>query len=193
MTRTRLRLLRWLFCLILLFVAGSILAQEAAPQPTINMLGFQRENNQIEWIITVGNVGDIDARNVVITDNLPRSLQVDNVQINTGTANVNNQTVTVVLPVLAPNEVVQFSIFSTRLRNDNAVNTVCISADNVADMNCVPAVAVQSLPNTGETPLWRHPMLHLSLLTISVSLLMIGMGLFGWQLLTPEEEQLEQV
>ncbi|MDQ7024878.1 MAG: hypothetical protein Q9P01_09155 [Anaerolineae bacterium] len=188
MSRTGLRDARWLIIVGLLFVVGSILAQEAEPQTTINMLGFQRENNQIEWIITVGNIGAVDARNVVITDNLPYSLQIDNVQINTGTANINNQTVTVVLPLLAPGEVVQFSIFSTRLVDESAVNTVCITADNVVDLICVPAIAIQALPNTGEPPYWRRPMLHLGLLTISVSLLMIGLGLFGWQILTVDDE-----
>lgn len=189
MSRTGLRYVRWLMICGLFFVVGSILAQEAAPQLTINMLGFQRENNQIEWVITASNIGDVDARNVVITDNVPHSLQVDNVQINTGTANINNQTVTVVLPLLAPGEVVQFSIFSTRIVDENAINTVCITADNVVDLICVPAIAVHALPNTGETPYWRSPMLHLGLLTVSVSLLMIGLGLFGWQILAIEEEQ----
>jgi uncharacterized repeat protein (TIGR01451 family) len=189
MSRSRLRRARWLIAFILLLITGSIRAQEAMPQLTINMLGFQRDNNQIEWIVTIGNVGDEAARNVVITDNLPHSLQVDNVQINTGTANINNQTVTVVLPLLEPEDVVQFSIFSTRLNTVNAVNTICISAENVVQMTCIPAMAVQTLPDTGEVPYWRSPMLHLSLLTISVSMLILGMGLFGWQFLTVADEE----
>jgi uncharacterized repeat protein (TIGR01451 family) len=188
MSLSRLRHTGWLVSLILLMFVGGVRAQEAMPQPTINMLGFQRENNQIEWIITVGNVGTDEARNVVITNNVPYGLQVDHIQINTGTANINNQTVTVVLPRLIPDEVVQFSIFSTKQVRDTAVNTVCISADNVADLTCVPAMAVQTLPNTGETPYWRSPLVQLSLLTVSVSLLMLGMGLFGWQVMATDEE-----
>ena len=188
MSRSRLRITRWLISIIFILIAGNIIAQETVPQPTINMLGFQRDDNQIEWIITVGNVGDEIARNVVITDNLPYSLQVDHIQINTGTANINNQTVTVVLPLLAPDEVVQFSLFTTQLIDETAVNSVCITADNVPDLTCIPGMAVQTLPDTGETPFWRNQMLQLGLLTISFSLLMLGMGLFGWQnIMLPDE------
>jgi uncharacterized repeat protein (TIGR01451 family) len=190
MSLSRLRCAGWLVSLVFLLVVGSVRAQEIMPQPTINMLGFQRENNQIEWIITIGNIGDVEARNVVITDNLPYGLQVDHIQINTGTTTINNQTVTVALPVLAPDEVVQFSIFSTKLVRDTAVNSVCISADNVTGLNCVPAMAVQTLPDTGETPYWRSPLMQLSLLTVSVSMLMLGMGLFGWQIIASDEEDL---
>lgn len=192
MSRSRLRLSQWIIGILFCLMAGSITAQEVTPQPTINMLGFQRENNQIEWIITVGNVGDDIARNVVITDNLPHSLQVDHIQINTGTANINNQTVTVVLPHLEPQEIVQFSLFTSHRIDENTVNTVCVTADGVAALTCVPAMAVKTLPDTGESPFWRNQMVQLGLLTISFSLLIVGMGLFGWQsILVQQEEDVE--
>jgi hypothetical protein len=188
MSRIRLPYTGWFLSLILLLLTVDIRAQEVTPQLTINMLGFQHEAGQVEWILTVGNVGNDDIHNVVITDTLPDNLGVDNVQINTGTTSIVNQTVTVVLPELKPDEVVQFSIFSTLIGSGSLVNHACISADDVSETLCVPAIAVNTLPNTGETPYWRSPLLHLSLLTVSVSLLMIGMGLFSWQIFTSDDE-----
>lgn len=188
MSRSRLQHTRWLLGVVLLCIAASIRAQEVRPQPTINMLGFENSDTQIEWIVTVGNVGDEPTRNVVIADTLPDNLSVDTVQITTGTASVNQQTVTVLLPELAAGETIQFSIITTRLNNASPVNTACITADDASATSCVRAMAVHSLPETGETPLWRSPFLQLSLLTVSVSLLLIGMGLFGWQVFAPEEE-----
>jgi hypothetical protein len=56
-----------------------------------------------------------------------------------------------------------------------------MTATNLTETVCVSSVPVQTLPATGETPFWRRPFLLAGVLTVSGSLLLIGMGLMGLQ------------
>ena len=140
--------LRWVTVALVFMLTAAVTAQADTPQLPLTMLGFQRDEAQIEWMLTVSNAGTVDARNVVITDTLPDGLRVDTVQINTGSANVNEQTVTVILPVLQPGAIVQFSILTTQIATLAPSNTACVTADKLAETLCVPALVVQALPNT---------------------------------------------
>ncbi len=71
--------------------------------PVINILGFRSSSDdgeQIEWMMTISNTGDTAGQNIVLSDTVGNGLQVENVQINTGTTSINGRTVTVSIPML---------------------------------------------------------------------------------------------
>lgn len=161
--------------------------------PVINILGFASSSEvgeQIEWMMTISNTGDTAGQNIVLSDTVGNGLQVENVQINTGTTSINGRTVTVSIPMLEPDETIQFSILTTIIDPNDVSNTACVTASNLSGENCVRGLPVQALPATGETPYWRDPSLWLGVMTISVSLLVIGLGLLGFRSLQDPDEAL---
>lgn len=190
----RARQLTWrlLISITILIAASLNINASAGFDPVINMLGVTQQvrvGEQIEWVISFSNNGTSAGQNIVLSNTLGEGLQVDNVSINTGTTSINGRTVTVSLPVLEPQETIQFSIFTTIASNSNLSNLICVTAANLNGENCVRGLPIQSLPNTGEAPQWRQPMLWISLLAISVSLLLLGMGAWGWQSLQSQSEE----
>jgi uncharacterized repeat protein (TIGR01451 family) len=149
--------------------------------PTVRMLGMTTASDQIEWVVTISNTGTVSGRNVVLSNQLVDALQVDNVQISTGTASINGQSVTIIIPRLPVGETVRFSIITTPLADAVISNTVCARADNFVGEECAFALPLQALPATGETPFWRTRLQWFSLMSLAVSLLMIGGGLIGWR------------
>lgn len=189
--------LKWLILLVAtiasFIIISSISAQtvlgvennQAVPEegfvPVVRMLGVQ-DAEQVEWVVTVSNTGDFAGNNVVLRNNLVNALQVETVQINTGTASIDGQTVTITIPQLDPEQLVRFSIITKPLADALITNTICATADNYSGEECALAVPIQSLPATGEPLLWRTRLQWMSLITISISLLMVGVGLLGWRL-----------
>lgn len=149
-------------------------------QPVVRMLGV-RSGATIEWVVTVSNVGDIAGQNVVLSNQLPSTLRVDSVQVSTGTTSITDNDITVIIPLLEPQAAVEFSIITQTDVEGIVRNTICTSADNYAGEECATALSIMALPATGETPQWRTRLQWMSLLTVSISLLMIGIGLFSWQ------------
>lgn len=129
---------------------------------------------QLEWIVTVSNVGNEAGTNVTITDTLIDALQIDSVNAPNGNVNIDGQTVTVVYPTLGVGESVQFSIFTTVLEGVTLDNEACVSADNQATVECAFGQAVSQLPSTGETPAWRN---YLWILVL-ISVISLGLGVF---------------
>lgn len=161
--------------------------------PVINILGFRSSSDdgeQIEWMMTISNTGDTAGQNIVLSDTVGNGLQVENVQINTGTTSINGRTVTVSIPMLEPDETIQFRILTTVIDESDVSNTACVTASNLSGESCVRGLPVQALPATGETPYWRDPSLWLGVMTISVSLLVIGLGLLGFRSLQDQDEAL---
>lgn len=161
--------------------------------PVINILGFRSstdDGEQIEWMMTISNTGDTVGQNIVLSDTVGNGLQVENVQINTGTTSINGRTVTVSIPMLEPDETIQFRILTTVIDDSDVSNTACVTASNLSGESCVRGLPVQALPATGETPYWRDPSLWLGVMTISVSLLVIGLGLLGFRSLQQDEDEL---
>lgn len=170
---------------VLVISATSMAQTEAHAEfaPLVRMLGLYTTEGTIEWVVTVNNLGTATGENVVLTDVLVDALRVEHVQIATGTTRIEGQTVVVSIPNLAPNESVQFSIFTTPLADAVISNTICLRATNFTGEECAFAFPIQMLPSTGETPQWRTRLQWMSLVTVSLSLLMIGVGLLGWRLL----------
>ena len=132
--------------------------------PAISKIGFLLpgevgiEGELVEWVITISNPSGVTGYDVTISDTLRPELRVDRVEISSGTASVNGQTITVYLPSLAPGEIVTMSVFTTVLVNSDRIgeieNTVCALARDMQGEECLVGRIVSTLPNTGESQ--RH-------------------------------------
>lgn len=190
---SRARLLTWCLLILSLLISTMFTVHANSFEPVINMLGFTAssdEGEEIEWMITFTNTGDSAGQNIVLSDTIGDGLQVESVQINTGTTSINGRTVTVSIPMLNPGETIQFSIITSIVNSGDLSNTSCVTASNLSGESCVRGVAVQALPATGESPYWRHPFLWLAVMTVSVSSLLIGLGLLGLQSLQIQDEEI---
>lgn len=139
--------------------------------PAISKLGFLLPGElgvlgeKLRWDVTVSNRGSVAGSNVIVSDTLRPELQIDNVTTSKGTVDITGQTVTVTIPTLASGEQVNIAIFTTSLDGAIVSNTACVNADNQSDAECMSALPIQSLPNTGQTPWWR-----------TILLLIVGVG-----------------
>jgi uncharacterized repeat protein (TIGR01451 family) len=127
--------------------------------PAISKLGILHPGQvgvtgeQLEWIVTVSNVGTVAGNNVVVTDTLVAALQIDSVDAPGATVNISGQTVTVNYTTINPGEVFQFSIWTTVLNGATVVNTACVAdPTQTTGQECVIALPVSALPSTGEVP-----------------------------------------
>lgn len=111
---------------------------------------------QLEWIVTVSNTGAVVGNNVVVSDTLNPGLRIDSVDAPNASVAINGQTVTVTYAALQLGESQQFSIFTTVLDGASVDNTACVTAANQGAEECVTALPIRQLPNTGETPLWAY-------------------------------------
>jgi uncharacterized repeat protein (TIGR01451 family) len=174
-----------------LLISTVLTVHAAGFTPVINMLGFAsstRVGEEIDWMITFSNTGDSAGQNIVLSNTVGDGLQVESVQINTGTTSINGRSITVSIPMLNPGETIQFSITTSIIDDSDLSNTACVTASNLSGESCVRGFPVQALPATGESPYWRHPFLWLGVMTISVSLLLIGLGLLGLQSLQAQDD-----
>lgn len=190
---SRARPLTWSLLILSLFIGTVFSVHANSFEPVINMLGFSASTNEgeeVEWMITFTNTGEVAGQNIVLSDTIGDGLQVESVQINTGTTSINGRTVTVSIPMLNPGETIQFSIITSIVGAGDLSNTSCVTASNLSGETCVRGVPVQALPATGEAPYWRHPFLWLAVMTVSMSSLLIGLGLLGLQSLQAQDEEI---
>lgn len=188
---SRARPLTWSLLILSLFVIAVVSVYAAGFEPTVNMLGFTSSTQvgeEIEWMLTFSNTGDAAGQNIVISNTVGDGLQVENVQINTGTTSINGRTVTLSIPMLEPGETIQINILTTIVADGDFSNISCVTASNLSGESCVRGLPVQTLPNTGEAPFWREPFLWLGVMVISVSMVLIGLGLLGFQSLQAQED-----
>jgi uncharacterized repeat protein (TIGR01451 family) len=127
--------------------------------PAISKIGFLLpgqvglSDEQLEWIVTVSNLGDAPGNNVVVTDTLGTALQIDNVDAPGATVNISGQTVTVTYATINPGDTVQFSIFTTVLDGAIMINTACVAnLTQASGEECATALPISILPRTGELP-----------------------------------------
>ena len=107
------------------------------------------------WTITVTNVGDVGAADVVVTDTLPAALGITSVTTTKGTVSISGQTVTVDIGTLAPGETVVIRIETTILSSpadDMLVNTAMVSGSGVQRSATASLGVVSGLPDTGYPP-----------------------------------------
>ncbi len=144
-------------------------------EPVVNKIGTRQlagaEGDVLVWDVTVFNAGDAAGTGVILTDVIRDELQVIRVGAADAGVATQGQTVVVTYDRIEPGEVINFSIVTTpgdgRARSID--NTVCLSADNAAEV-CATGTVIQQLPQTGETPAWRTPII-ITILGLSLSLL----------------------
>lgn len=174
----------WVISLIAWLVLALNVQAQTGFQPTVTMLGLsaQTENGEsIQWVISLSNTGTITGETIRLEHVVGTGLRVDRVEIGDGTIHVDDRTVVVELPSLAPNETLQFSIFTQVIASEGLSSTACVSATNLSETSCTTGLPVSSLPNTGEVPFWRRSLLWLAMLAVSTSSVLIGIGLQGLQ------------
>jgi len=128
--------------------------------PAISKIGFLLPGDlglaeeQVEWIITISNPSGVTGYDVSITDTLRPELRLDRVEISKGEASINGQTISVLIPVLEPGEVVTMNVFTTVLVGADRIgeieNTVCALARDMVGEECSTGQVIANLPETGE-------------------------------------------
>ncbi len=111
---------------------------------------------QITWIITVTNPTGQALTNIVVSDTFQPELQIDSVTTTLGSAGVNGQTVTVLIPFLSAGESATINVVTTVLSNPAAPyfeNYVTMTADGGRFAEATAQVpTVGGLPDTGYPP-----------------------------------------
>jgi len=164
-------LVSFAFLLAILFFplgvgTNRLVAQITVFDPGISKMGFLQSGQlgvigeQVEWVVTVVNNGNAAANNVIVTDTLRPELRFLRVEGNVQST-VNDQTISVTIPLLNPDESVSFSLFTTvQPGHVPVINTACVTGIN--GEVCATGRTVGELPQTGETPHWRTPLLIIS-------------------------------
>jgi len=109
------------------------------------------------WFIEVRNAGSVSVTDVNVNDTLPDTLVVQSTSASAGTVNRSGQHLTWAVGALTPGataSLVIHTLVAPRLDGD-ITNTVLVSAANTAGVEAsTTAQFIQSLPLTGDTPLW---------------------------------------
>ncbi len=140
--------------------------------PAITKLGFLlpgqvgQPGERIQWFVTVRNNGNATATNVVVQDTLRPELQIERVDVPGGTYTVNGQTLTVTFASLAPGESALFTLTTVVIGTPVTPidNTACVML--TTGQVCSTGTVIQALPRTGETPIWRMPLLFALLMVV---------------------------
>jgi len=183
--------LTWRLLILSLFAVAIVTVQASGFEPSITMLGFASSTNvgeEVEWMLTFSNAGDTAGQNIVISTTMGNGLQVENAQFSTGTTTINGNTITASIPMLESSETIQLNILTSIAADADFSAVSCVTASNLSGESCVRGLPVQALPATGETPFWRQPFLWLGVMTVSVSLVLIGLGLLGLQSLQAHDD-----
>jgi len=121
--------------------------------------GLGLPGEQLTWTLTITNTGNTAGTNVVVVDTIRPELRIDSVDIDTGAATVDGQTVTFFIPVLDPGETIQARIHTTVVQSPAAgefANTATISGQGpsgtVTDSGSAIVTASTLLPSTGYPP-----------------------------------------
>lgn len=124
--------------------------------PAISKIGYLQPGQtgvlgeQIVWVISVQNTGNVPLTNVIVTDTLIPALQIDSVDAPGAIVNISGQTVTVTYAILNIGETRSFTITTTVLAGVEISNLACVTSIN--GEFCVTGVLIQELPRTGDTP-----------------------------------------
>lgn len=140
---------------------------EAVFDPAISKIGVLEPGGvglpgeSITWTITVTNEGGAGATDIVVVDEVRPELRIDGADIDVGSVTILGQTVTFVIPSLAPGESVQMRIYTTVLSSPAGglfINEASVM-DRTAQGVLAPRVTAQAtvsgvgtLPATGYPP-----------------------------------------
>ncbi len=134
---------------------GAVSASAGAATPvTVQQLGLQNPNGNLDWVLAITNNNPTPVTNFVLTQTLPNGVSIINGVSDTGQVQVNGPLATLTIPVLQPGQRLTFTV-TTTVMGGQMTATACYTTDGAAEQ-CVEGVAVTSLPRTGETPWWRN-------------------------------------
>lgn len=121
-------------------------------------LGLVGEN--LNWVITITNIGTVPGTNIVISDVVEPELAIAGAEIDRGTASVNGQLVTFTIPILGAGESVEARIFTViqSIPADGVLNNTVTLTGTGANGSVINRSAsgafntVTGLPTTGYPP-----------------------------------------
>jgi len=134
---------------------------------------LSRPGEIVTWQVFVNNSGNGDAANLLVTDTLPDGLTLINTEVTTGTIDVNGNSLQWTIPSLPANQDATLTII-TRLNDDAATTLTNIARVDDTLTADASVVIVSELPRTGETPVWRHPLMALLVSILAVLLVISG-------------------
>ena len=111
---------------------------------------FAEIGDTVTWTIEVRANGNTPTGPISFTDDVPGETVITNVTTNIGRVLVNGQQVSYSVDSLQPGNVARINIV-TQLTSTNS----SVIDNSVLDKQATLVVGVQTLPATGETPLWR--------------------------------------
>jgi uncharacterized repeat protein (TIGR01451 family)/LPXTG-motif cell wall-anchored protein len=127
---------------------------------------FAMPGATVTWTIMVSNPGSVPVTNIVVVDDVPAEVEIQNVTSTAGTVTSNGQVVTFTIGALNPGESVTI-VIETRVRDDVNVPFIITNRASITNAeNPTPrqseatVTSVSSLPETGET-LWVAPLFGL--------------------------------
>ncbi len=147
-------------------------------QPAIATAG-----DAVTFVITMSNTGSDTYTNLNAEDVVPAEFEILDASFSAGSIAINGQTVSFNVPTLASGQTVTATI-NTRIRagvsNPLLTNEVCAGANNLA-ATCTQAtvLGVQTLPATGETPLWRILLMLSAGITLIAGAVWVGFHRYG--------------
>lgn len=137
---------------------------------------FSQPGEVVTWTITVTNPGTIATTNIIVVDDMPPEVQIQTVLASAGNITTNGQTITFTLATLNAGQSVTITI-RTRVRDDVPLPFVInnnASLTNAENLNPRSATAMllsaAGLPETGEAPWWRIPLLIATIIAVGVIL-----------------------
>jgi uncharacterized repeat protein (TIGR01451 family) len=126
---------------------------------------FVQPGELVTWTIIVTNPGTLPATNITVNDNMPNEVEVLTVSATAGTISFSGQAVSFNIATLVGGQSVTITI-NTRVRSSVASPFTIINTASVTNAENPTARSTQaslfsptSLPQTGETPWWRLPLL----------------------------------
>lgn len=172
---------------LLLVGTVPVTAQDVGFVPQLTKLGFVEvaedgRAEQLVWFITVHNTGDAAGTNLVVIDTVRDELRIDSVDVPEGSRySIDGQTVQVMVPTLAANDMVIIEIRTTVIRraaNNRLDNVACLYADGLVNEICTVAPTIRAMPATGESSRWRSlPLVMFALFIVGSILATWGVGL----------------
>jgi uncharacterized repeat protein (TIGR01451 family) len=134
---------------------------------------FALPGEDVIWTVTISNPNSTALTGVQIEDVIPAELTILSATSSGGITSISGQTVTVSIPVLAPGASVQATI-ETRIRESIAppyiIENVAVIQPPYTGSSSARVLSAQTLPETGEAPAWRMPLL---VMVISALLLLV--------------------
>ncbi|MCY9531868.1 DUF11 domain-containing protein [Paenibacillus alvei] len=147
----------------------AFLTIEKLAEPNLVTLG-----NEVIFQVTVCNMGETAATNVVAVDTLPAGVEVTGIQVSEGTFTQVGHTITASFGVIAPGTCAMITIEAITTVTGTLTNTAVVTADNVEDSETATASITVLQPLAISKQASSNPVLVGSLLQYTISVANLG-------------------